>query len=83
MKKYQMVEINEGQEKVLVEGTEKELIKYWITNKEQLTDWIFDNATQEEVQNLKHTLSEKIEVLRELEYALDNLDYSFWKTEIR
>lgn len=72
-----------GNEQVLVQGSEEEILKYWKNEKYNLTDWIFENLeNEEEIEELKKAIEEEVTNLRELEYNLNIIDHDYWTLEI-
>lgn len=71
-----LVEQDHGEEKVLIEGTLEEIVKYLKEN-ENITNWVLDEDPEIELPELG-----EIETLRELEYELKKVDLSWWTLEV-
>lgn len=71
-----LIELNEGNRKVLMEGTLDEIVKFLKEN-EELYDWTQDEDPDVELPNL-----DEIETMRELDYELSKVDLSWWALEL-
>lgn len=76
------IEMTEGKEEILFEGTENEIINYWNTEKKALTDWITDNGTEDEILNRENVLNEGVEDISDLDTILSKIDYSWWTLRV-
>lgn len=71
-----LIEKDHGEEKILIEGTLEEIVKYLKEN-ENIINWVLDEDPQIELPDL-----DKIEDLKDLEYELKKIDLSWWTLEV-
>lgn len=76
-----LVEFNEGEKEVVVEGTVSEIRDYLMENTE-LWEWIWTDADGISQIDTERPDFESVEVLRDLEHELAKLDHGWWSLTV-
>lgn len=77
VKKYNLVERNQGEVEVVATGTLDHIVSFLKDNTDKYFDWILEEEPDRELPDFS-----EVETLRELESILSDYDYDWWRIDV-